>query len=277
MRRKMFRKYLLIILCLTASMRVFSLQAQNIERLSQRALNDSTQEIRLQAADSLQIVLLDTLTKNPLFSIDRLNNLSMVASDDHTVRVFTWCAPLDQGLFRYFGIVQKISDTSLLFVLSDHFLQEESTGNEDLTKEQWYGAMYLTMITIKSKKETFYTLLGWDGNNALSDIKVIENLYFDETNEPRFGKAVFDNCLICKRILLQYRQTARCSLRYEKQSASMNGKAVAGNMIIFNRLEPENQYFDGMKSMYIPTDVFDAYFWKDGMWHFLENIDARNY
>lgn len=253
-----------------------SAQAQSIDSLAQKALNDSLQENRLWASERLTEVLFDTLSKNPQAVFTRFNNFSIVASENLSVRIFTWCSPLDQGFFQYFGIIQYITDTQRLFILNDNYVYEESRGLETLNSQQWYGALYSNLITVSYKKETFYTLLGWDGNNGLSDIKVIDVLYF-ENNEPHFGKEIFENCAHCQRILLQFRQNANCSLRYSKQTAQREGKLISGNMIVFSHLEPENEYFEGMKSMYIPSEIFDAYFWKNGKWLFLNNIDARNY
>lgn len=274
---KMYKRFLLVILFFVGSLQLFILRAQSIEVLLQKSLNDSSQEMRLQAADSVQIILQEILLKNPHASFEHLYNFSALSSEEDAVRVFTWCVPLEQGFYKYFGLIQTITDSQRLFVLNDQFTHEESTGFEKLTSEKWLGALYSKLITSKWKKETFYTLLGWDGNNSISDVKVIEILYFDSIGNPCFGKEVFDTCSLCQRYLLQYRNSAHCSLRYERQSGKYNDRTISENMIVFDHLAPENQYFEGMKSMYIPTETFDAFFWKNGQWIFIGNIDARNY
>lgn len=253
-----------------------SLLAQTVQELSQQALNAENQEDRFSAAHQLQSVLVESLTSNSFTEpVSKIPNLSIQSSSDGFFRIFTWCVPLNQGFYEYFGIIQIFSEPSKIIILYDD-PYEEQEERMILDKKHWFGAMYSKVITTVYKKQVYYTLLGWDGNNALSEKKVIDVVTFDEQGEPFFGKGIFSNCNNCKRIFLEYKKDANCNLRYEKQSGKFNGKKISKNMIVFEKLKPIDPYFEGMKSMYVPTDVFNAYFWKGGMWHFLENIDARN-
>lgn len=257
---------------------VSSLAAQTIEELSLQALNAEKQEDRLAAANQLTRNLIDSLS-NPSFTLSstKYQNLSIQNSDDGLIRIFTWCVPINQGFYNYFGIIQTFFDTPQIISLHDDDIDDENQEFFVLDKNHWCGTIYSKIITTSYKKQTFYTLLGWDGNNALSDIKIIDVLWFNDSGEPVFGKNIFENCQRCKRIFFEYKENSNCSLRYEKQSGERKGKKISGKMIVFERLKPLDSYFDGIKSMYVPSDIFDAYYWKKGMWLFLENIDARNY
>lgn len=251
-------------------------RSQSLENLSNQAITDTSFENRLMAANQLKTLLLDTLSKNPLATFTTHNNFSALFSNDKQVHIYTWCVPLEYGFYEYFGIIQTFFDSIQLFELKDGFVSKESRGDESLDKDSWYGALYTQLIEVEYKEVKYFTLLGWKGNDAMSDVKVIEILYFNENGEPKFGKELFGNCQFCTRILLQYRQGSTCSLKYEKQSGKFNNKRITKNMIVFDHLAPENNYFEGMKSMYVPTDSYDAYFWDDGIWNFIEDIDARN-
>lgn len=256
---------------------IFFLQSQSVKTLSMQAIADTSLEARLMAAHQLKELLLDTLPKNPTAIFSNINNFSVQSSEDKKVTIYTWCVPLDYGFYEYFGIVQTHFDSLQLFVLKDGFVNTESRGDEILDKNSWFGSLYTQMIEVSYKKETYYTLLGWNGKDAMSDIKVIDILYFNENQEPIFGKEIFTDCPFCKRIFLQYRQGSSCSIKYEKQSGRYKNRKITKNMIVFDHLEPENSYFEGMKSMYVPTEIYDAYFWDNGKWNFIEDIDARNF
>lgn len=253
------------------------MSAQSIKELSDNALNSKTETERLTAAEQLKINLLQSL-EDDTFEMPKQKpeNFSVLYSDDGFLRIFTWCAPMDQGFYEYFGIIQTLKKTSKIYVLKDDFIDVEGQEFEILDITRWCGAMYSKIITTSDKNKKYYTLFGWDGNDLLSDVKIIDILWFNENSEPFFGQKIFSNCNRCKRILLQYKQNANCMLRYEKQQGFWNHRKINANMIIFNRLVPVNQHFEGNKNLYVPSEIYDAYFWKDGKWIFLEDINAKN-
>ena len=45
-----------------------------------------------------------------------------------------------------------------------------------LQNNQWIGALYYQLVTIKRGKRNYYVLFGWDGNNDRSNKKIAEVL-----------------------------------------------------------------------------------------------------
>ncbi|MBK6273466.1 MAG: hypothetical protein IPF58_01680 [Saprospirales bacterium] len=91
--------------------------------------------------------------------------------EDHSFKIFTWYTRSDEDLYKYYGTIQLKSDTLKMFPLIDY---SDFTDNQEqvvVDNNNWIGCMYYGIKTVKSGKNTFYTLFGWDGNNATSNKK----------------------------------------------------------------------------------------------------------
>jgi hypothetical protein len=89
-------------------------------------------------------------------------------------RIITWNIPLNNGTFRYFGFVELQSDT--LFRLQETENGRAGLMNDVLPAPDWYGALYYSLIVTRFEKISYYTLLGWDGNDPSSNRKVVDML-----------------------------------------------------------------------------------------------------
>ena len=88
--------------------------------------------------------------------------------------MITWNLPYDDETHKYFCYLQtfaaadKKKKTYQLFKLIDKSEEISSPENKILNKEKWFGALYYQIIPNTYKGKTYYTLLGWIGNNSLT-------------------------------------------------------------------------------------------------------------
>jgi len=131
---------------------------------------------------------------------------------------------------------------------------------------KWFGMLYVDII--KSDEE-YYTLIGWDGNDKLTQRKFIDILYFKPDGTPIFGKDVFKfPGKFAKRIMFEYASEVAMSLRYHENK----------KQIIFSHLAPNNldPLLEGQFQYYGPDGSFDALNIKKGKWDYEADIDIKN-
>ena len=151
--------------------------------------------------------------------------------------------------------------------------------------------MYYKIIATTSVNKNFYTLLGLDRFNLQLTQKVIDVLYFDESNHPHFGAKIFMNYgneQIC-RVLFKYSSSASMLLTYDDQYLLTNKKWDASKkqfeserekawMIVCDELIPLEPQFEGQFEYYVPSsETFNGFVFKDGKWNFFKNVDVRNH
>jgi hypothetical protein len=234
-------RYLLLVLGLIT----FTAHAQQLDSLSRDTLNDL--QVRMVGLGERMILSIDEnerLTSGYHFlkhmnyalrvqgsyyyKFDSLKSVSIIYSPDNVFRIISWNLVLNDERFHYYGVIQynpeyykKIKDTTNLrpfYPLIDR--SQKFTNVLDTTVDQnfWWGANYYKIIPVKTKKQTYYTLLGWNGHTALSNKKVVESLYF-ERNKPMFGAPIFDLHYKrpIKRMVFEFANNATMTLRYEEK------------------------------------------------------------
>lgn len=95
----------------------------------------------------------------------------------------------DFTYYRYKGAIQlKTPDGSLkLIPLYDGADFTERPIDSVRTNENWIGALYYNIVLKKFNNKNYYTLIGYDENDARSTKKWLEVLTFDNNNKPLFG------------------------------------------------------------------------------------------
>lgn len=247
---------------------------------------------RFAANDSLLLLFDEALSRDTelKYHFDSLKAISILRSDDKKLRIFTWFVPHQDGHYTYYGIIQawneryKRYDTFWLEDKSDKMDNPEEVSGD---AENWYGALYYKMIEVHSRGKTYYTLLGWDGADALHNRKVIEVLSLRQSGSPVFGYYIFRNYPSkAKRILFEYSQRASMTLRYDQQgyyqkfrkrNKKLKVKEIISDMIVFDRLIPLEPGLQGQYQFYVPeSNIFDAFILKNNRWELIRDIDARN-
>ncbi len=236
---------------------------------------------RYEASEKLYLMLSEALILENSFKypFDSLKTISVLKSPDNFFRIFTWNLMKADGSYDYFGLIQlnpKKTKNNELYKLVNMQAKEKGAEYETHSAESWYGAHYYKMIMTKSKAQTYYTLLGWDGNNQISTRKIIEVIVFNGADEPELGAPVFqthDN--LKNRFIIEYAAHVSVSLKYEKHYVN-RGKDRKW-MIVFDRVSPLSPMLEGQYQFYVPeTDTYDAFIFENGIWQFYQDVDARN-
>ena len=125
--------------------------------------------------------------------------VSVLTSPDKLFRIFTWAVVRDNGEFECFGAVQFYNEKEEVY---EHLLlndkSEEIMNREEsvLAADQWLGAVYQDLIQTTASSHTYYTLLGWNGVDNLTERKIIEPVYI-RNGVPQCSAACATNAVWC--------------------------------------------------------------------------------
>ncbi len=200
--------------------------------------------------------------------------MGTIKSPDGKFRLFNW--NLEYGEHeeqKYHCLIMKKDPKQNKFVIIELFDKSENASYqveyEAKTEKTWYGCLYYKIIPVERMGGTVYTLLGWDGNNMMSNKKIIETMQFNRTDKVKFGQAIFrsEDDKNKRRVIFQYNKQSVMSLKYQETKKT--------NMIIFDHLSPTSPNLEGMKDWYVPDLSFDAYVLQNGKWIYVPDVDAR--
>lgn len=213
------------------------------------------------------------LKSEPYLSNDfnEYKELSTLISDNGKVKICTWNIEFNEGSHRFFGFValNTLSAGIKIFELEDCFETIHSPEQASLTQLKWFGAIYYDLIETKYKGEIYYTLLGYNGNNAFSQFKVIDLLVITEGKNPniRFGYPLFsDEKRSRKRVIFEYSKKATMMLRYDADK----------KMIVMDNLAPIDQTYQNDFRYYGPDFSYNGFKFEKGKWVLINDIDIRN-
>lgn len=220
------------------------------------------------------ILSLDKSFEN--YQFDSLkNDIGILNSPDNKFRIIHWNIPKSDGTHEYFGFIQskyftkknKVESVQL-YQLTDKSAEIKNPDNAITDHNKWYGALYSRIILKKTKSKTYYTLLGWDGNDKFSQKKIIDVLTFDPNNgTPHFGADIFNfDKKYPKRVIFEYSATCSMSLRYSPKKDS----------IVFGHLAPTSPQLVGQYQYYCCDMSYDGFGFKKGHWNYGTDLNALN-
>ena len=210
------------------------------------------------------------------YRFDSLTSISILYPPDSSFRIFTWQLMRDFTYYRQKGAIQmRTSDGSLqltpLFDCSD-FTDNPVDSVRD--SQHWIGAVYYNIIQKKYNNKNYYTLIGYDENNARSTRKWIEVLTFDANNKPQFGGRYFNypNDAIkppqpAYRFCLEFKKEANAKMNYDPELG----------LITFASLVSETGETDSKYTL-IPVGNFEGFKWANGVWTYIpviKQVDSR--
>lgn len=204
------------------------------------------------------------------YAFDSLKFIGSVVSEDAKVRIFTWNLPFEDGTHKYFGkILYRYKRNSIeLITLDDRSSQVKKPEQERLTAERWFGALYYRIIEHKSGHLTYYTLLGFDLNDFLTNKKIVEVLWFDDQEQVHFGAPIFKNQNFRQqRVIFEYSARATMGLKYDENM----------QMIIFDHLAPFKPTLKGQPEFYGPDFSYDGLKLERGIWNAYFDLDVRRF
>ena len=320
----MFRK-LVVFSLVICSLKVATAQfafpvhqyTDSLRLLGEKMLTGRSDFVRFEANEKFKNLLVFMLSHDRAIDIDfsSVKNLSALAADDKSFVIFSWVIPRTNQTYENFGIVYALNERKKKYEITELKDVKNETTNADrklFRKGEWWGALYYEIIPVVARGQKYYTLLGWDGNNAVSKRKVIDVLTISNMGQPSFGASLFSGYgKQLKRVVFEYSANTQMVLRYEQQAYIIEKKKKTKNknkppvpksqitsdgfraiqnddpgvkrkrksatMIVFDRLVPLNPSLIGVYEFYIPeTNIVDGFLFIQDKWVYVPDIDARN-
>ena len=192
------------------------------------------------------------------YSFDLLKTVSCINSDDERFRLFSWNLLLDSNKYMYFGAIQMNNPDSLEL----YGLYDSSAFNRDIIYGQfdnkhWMGALYYQIHHYVWKKKDYYLTFGWDGQNNKTNRKIIDVLWFDESNRPHFGDEIFNlEGDLVSRLIFDFSDNTSMLCRYDSDL----------DAIVYAHLVPLNPTLVGRYENYVPDGTYDMLKFEKGTW-----------
>ncbi len=213
------------------------------------------------------------------YPFDSLKEISVLTPKDKKFKLITWNLFKEDGTHAFFGLLlvnnSKRIKTGFLkhetiqsyeyFTLVDRSASIKSPESYIGSPDKWFGMLYTQLV----ENDGYYTLIGWDGNDKLTQRKFVDVLYFKANGDAVFGKDVFKfPRKNPKRLMFEYSTDVTMSLKYDDKR----------KQIVYSHLgsKQEGSVLDGQFQYYGPDGSFDALEQKKGKWITIEDIDARN-
>ncbi len=277
---------MLLFLLISVSIPAFSQDVKSVDEITQTKLKplvkqlyqSKTSEDQKKYNQELLKAFEEAIESDPKFTyaFDSLQkDIGILISPDKKFRIVHWNIPKSDGTHEYYGFIQSKFTTKKnkvesvqIFPLTDKSAEIKNPDNAITDNNKWFGALYNKIIVKKTKAKTYYTLLGWDGNDKFSQKKIIEVLTFDPNNgAPKFGADIFNyERKYPKRIIFEYSATCSMSLRFSSKKDS----------IVFGHLAPTSPQLEGQFQYYCSDMSFDGFGFKKGKWNYGTDINALN-
>ena len=192
------------------------------------------------------------------YDFDLLKTVSSITSEDDKFRVFTWNLLLDSGKYMYFGAIQMNNLDSLeLYGLYDSSDYNRNVIYGQFDNRHWMGGLIYQIHHYRWKKKDYYITFGWDGQDAKTNRKVIDVLWFDNEGKPNFGEEIFDfDGDLQSRIIFDFNDRAAMLCRYDDHEEA----------IVFANLVPINPMMKGVYQNYVPDGTYDYLRFEKGVW-----------
>ena len=203
------------------------------------------------------------------YPFDSLLGISKVYAPDTSFRIFSWNINYDDYYSRQKGAIQfRTADGSLkLLPLRDVSEFTDKPLDSVRTRSNWIGAIYYNIVKTQFKGKNYYTLFGFDNNNAMSSMKWIDVLTFNEKNEPIFGGPFFSYAKDSIPKKTQY----RFNIEFKKGARVLVNYIEDLQMILVDHLVSENDD-TGHQWTYVPDGDQEGFKWENGTWLHIDKV-----
>ncbi len=277
-------KLLIQISALFLSIALHAQTAVNDDMLDLVALGESvmyseTAEQRDSAHAAFFVLLKDVVAdaEDP-FRIDfsEVKNLSVLDSDDGSLRVFTWLVPGFPGTETFNGmLLRKMGKEDFRIIVLEDFADSlDAPEYRPLTAGQWYGALYYQLHTVKDKNNTYHMLMGYRPHSEKVQQKLIDVIHIDEKGLLRFGAKIFDTPKLMDRVY--QRPPYRLFFNYSYQAAATFRYRKEEGMIVLDHLSPPDDKPKGVWEFYGPDFSYDGLEFVKGRWVLREDISVES-
>jgi len=215
----------------------------------------------------LEKVLQDRSAMDYPFS--SLTTVGFIDSPDGLMRIINWNIEQDDFSQKYSCFVMHIDKRKKSYhvtELKDVSFDMPMKPTEIIPSSQWYGALYYKIIPVKKGSKTLYTVLGWDYFSSMSQMRIIDVIYFTGKT-VKLGSPIFKiGKETKKRLMYEHSKKAMMSLKYEEQRGR----------IIFDHLSPESPSMKNFYSFYVPDMTYDAFILEGSKWILHEDVIGTN-
>lgn len=244
---------------------------QKLKLIGDSMIDGSDQFVRSAAVREFIPLLVKTLQLPGSFNypFDSLKYIFKLLPPDKSFRLYNWTIGFDDGTFRYYGAIQMNSDDFILFPLFD---AKETLGDKELNTEldnrSWRGAQYYEIIQTGRRRSPFYTLIGWDGSNPGTQIKLIDVLTFDDEGKPVFGAPIFNVMKVDKydKDKIEFVTQHRVIFEYSPNAVMTVRKVDGMDVIVFDHLVQIETGNKIKKLQYVPDGTYDYFIFQRGEW-----------
>lgn len=202
------------------------------------------------------------------YPFSSLSTVGVIDSPDKQMRIVNWNVEQDDMSHTYNCIVMHKDDRRDRVYVTElmNDPMQMPMPSEIISSENWYGALYYKIIPVKKGRRTLYTVLGWDYLSSMSQMKLIDVIYFTGST-VKLGNPVFKEGDETKnRVFFEHSKKATMTLRYEKER----------DRIIFDHLSPESPSMKNFRSFYLPDMSYDAFVFEKTKWVLKEDVIGIN-
>lgn len=204
------------------------------------------------------------------YPFSKLTTIGFIDSPDGQMRIVNWNVEQDDFSQKYSCFILHIDSRRKTYYVTE--LTEDVMGmpmsqpTEILASNEWYGALYYKIIPVKKGSKTLYTVLGWDYYSTMSQIRLIDVIYFTGKT-VKLGSPIFKiGKETKKRMYYEHSKKAGMGLTYEPQR----------DRIMMDHLSPETPSMKNFRSFYVPDLSYDAFVLESGKWILNEDVIGVN-
>lgn len=252
-------------------LKILRAKEDSLKNLSYHLNTDSLPQERMLADSAFTKTLIRALQirHSFYFPFDSVLGVSKLYAPDTSFRLITWNLSFNDYYSRQRGAIQfRTTDGSLkLIPLRDASEFTNKPEDSVRTRGNWIGAMYYNMIKTQHRGKNYYTLFGFDNNNAQSSIKWIEVMYFNEKNEPVFGGPFFSY----EKDSLPKPVRYRFALEFKKNTRVLVNYIEELGMILVDHLVSESDQPE-LPWTLVPDGDQEGFKWENGKWVHIDKV-----
>ena len=226
---------------------------------------------KIVAAARLEIMFSEFYSHSENFEkeLDSVPFLGQLSSWDGVVRMLCWNIAFEDQSFRYYCVMRHrpTKESVAVTVFEDSGSDWNRIERKPIRPNDWYGALYYRILANRYRGKTYYTILGWDGKDNITNRKVIDVINI-QGKSVILGSNIFvdEDDRSAHRLIYEYANDVSMALNYDDKE----------KMIIMDHLAPEDSRFEGQYQFYGPDFSYDALVFKKGMWTLKRDVFAKN-
>jgi hypothetical protein len=200
--------------------------------------------------------------------LDSVPFLGQLSSEDGVIRMLCWNLVLESDDYQYHCVMRhKLKKEAVVITVFQDNVDWKRIEHKPIRANNWYGALYYKILANRYRRKTYYTILGWDGKDNITNRKVVDVISI-QGKSVILGSSIFRNEkeLPVHRLIYEYANDVSMALNFDEKE----------KMIVMDHLAPEDSRFVGQYQFYGPDFSYDALKFKKGAWIFERDVFAKN-